>query len=262
MRRTLFTAALMEFWIMATANAGELMPWDPSLARSFTYEDPRTSITFYVESDGKHVAAIDAQGKLLWVRSPLKELDPSDTRIPVIDGFRSRRPGSHKAGGYGRPISARSGHWKSVRMTVRGQSPGRIIRLSPIVEFILDFMAGGLGGVSTKRPAPFPEGETNASLGAVAAFAGTLSALFALALLVITALGAGLSSRDYAGLVAASIVVAILALGGRSAGSRALQVTQRNRWLARLGRAVATLALGMSCVSIGFGVFWLVRHGA
>ncbi len=92
MRRTLVTTASMVFWVMGAANADELMPWDPSRARSFTFLDPRTSITFYVESDGKHVAAIDAQGRLLWVRSPLKERDPSETRIPVIDGIEVAEP--------------------------------------------------------------------------------------------------------------------------------------------------------------------------
>ena len=76
------------FWLMVPANAGELMPWDPSRARAFTVKDPRTSITFYVESDGEHVAAIDAQGTLLWVRRPLK----SDTRIPMIDGIKVAEP--------------------------------------------------------------------------------------------------------------------------------------------------------------------------
>jgi hypothetical protein len=38
-----------------------------------TYKDPRTLITFYVESDGRHIAAIDADGKLLWVRNPNNE---------------------------------------------------------------------------------------------------------------------------------------------------------------------------------------------
>lgn len=92
MRRTIFTIAYMGFWVLGTANSADLMPWDASLARSFTYRDPRSSITFYVESDGKHVAAIDAAGNLLWVRSPLMELDPSDTRIPVIDGIAIAEP--------------------------------------------------------------------------------------------------------------------------------------------------------------------------
>lgn len=55
-------------------------------------------------------------------------------------------------------------------------------RLSPLVEFLIDMIASGLGG--TRKPrAPFAEGDTNASLGAVAAFAGVLAAIFAFALL-------------------------------------------------------------------------------
>ena len=94
MRSIIFAATLMGFWIMGAANAGELMPWDPAGARSFTYKDLRTSITFYVESDGKHVAAIDAQGTLLWVRSPWKTSadDPSGTRTPIIDGIELAEP--------------------------------------------------------------------------------------------------------------------------------------------------------------------------
>jgi hypothetical protein len=89
MRRTIATISATAFWAICNANSVTPMPWDPSLARSFTYKDPRTSITFYVESDGKHVASIDADGKLRWVRNPYKEsgLDPSGTRTPVIDGI-------------------------------------------------------------------------------------------------------------------------------------------------------------------------------
>jgi hypothetical protein len=94
MRRTIFTIAWIAFWVLRAANSAELMPWDPSLARSFTYHDPRTSITFYVETDGKHVAAIDGAGKLLWVRSPLKEsgFDGPVSRTPVIDGMEVAEP--------------------------------------------------------------------------------------------------------------------------------------------------------------------------
>jgi len=87
MRRIIFIATWMEFWVMGAAHADEPTPWDHSRAKAFTFKDPRTSITFYVESDGQHVAAIDGQGKLLWVRSPLKEHGPFETRIPVIDGI-------------------------------------------------------------------------------------------------------------------------------------------------------------------------------
>lgn len=92
MRRTIPTITSIALWVMGTANSATPMPWDPSRARPFTHKDLRTSITFYVESDGRHVAAIDAQGKLLWVRSPFKDLDPSGTRTPVIDGIEVAEP--------------------------------------------------------------------------------------------------------------------------------------------------------------------------
>jgi hypothetical protein len=45
--------------------------------------DARTSITFYVESDGKHVAAIDAHGRVLWVRDPSEQAKLNNS-IPII----------------------------------------------------------------------------------------------------------------------------------------------------------------------------------
>ena len=51
------------------------------------YKDPRTSITMYVESDGRHIAATDEQGKLLWVRNPWEEAHsfcPYRTPRPVV----------------------------------------------------------------------------------------------------------------------------------------------------------------------------------
>lgn len=41
----------------------------------FTYRDPGTGITISVESDGRHLAAIDPRGKLLWVRDPFVDND-------------------------------------------------------------------------------------------------------------------------------------------------------------------------------------------
>jgi hypothetical protein len=51
----------------------DYVPWDPGRAIPMSYKDPRTSITFYVESDGRHLAAIDSLGKLLWVRNPWED---------------------------------------------------------------------------------------------------------------------------------------------------------------------------------------------
>jgi hypothetical protein len=62
------------------------VPWDTSRAKPMVYKDPRNSISFYVESDGRHLAAIDPDGKLLWVRNPFedRELCPYRTARPVI----------------------------------------------------------------------------------------------------------------------------------------------------------------------------------
>jgi hypothetical protein len=46
-------------------------------ARSFkgpqAWKDKDSGITFYVESDGRHVAAISGEGKVLWNRDPFVE---------------------------------------------------------------------------------------------------------------------------------------------------------------------------------------------
>ena len=47
-RRLVFTIACMGFCALDTANSTELMPWDPSLARSFTYKDPRDPNGIYL----------------------------------------------------------------------------------------------------------------------------------------------------------------------------------------------------------------------
>jgi hypothetical protein len=37
------------------------------------YKEPNSGTLFYVESDGRHVAAISADGKLLWHKDPFKD---------------------------------------------------------------------------------------------------------------------------------------------------------------------------------------------
>jgi hypothetical protein len=46
-----------------------------------TYRDAESGITFYVESDGRHVAAVDANGKLLWVRNPFVDRNMCPYRL-------------------------------------------------------------------------------------------------------------------------------------------------------------------------------------
>ena len=39
------------------------------------YRDAQSGITFYVESDGRHLVALGANGKVLWVRNPFVDSD-------------------------------------------------------------------------------------------------------------------------------------------------------------------------------------------
>jgi hypothetical protein len=45
-----------------------------------SYRDSAAGITYYVESDGLHVAAISKEGKILWVRDPFHDANLSDYR--------------------------------------------------------------------------------------------------------------------------------------------------------------------------------------
>lgn len=48
------------------------------------YKDPNSATLFYVETDGRHVAAISGEGKLLWSRDPFK-----DAHLPF---YRTKKP--------------------------------------------------------------------------------------------------------------------------------------------------------------------------
>lgn len=48
------------------------------------YKDPTSGTLLYVESDGRHVAALSVQGKLLWNRDPFK-----DAHLPF---YRTEKP--------------------------------------------------------------------------------------------------------------------------------------------------------------------------
>jgi len=63
--------------------------WNPAAARPWAYKDSRTSISFYVESDGRHVAALNPDGNLLWVRNPFEDqnLCPYRNARPVISSL-------------------------------------------------------------------------------------------------------------------------------------------------------------------------------
>jgi hypothetical protein len=73
--------------------------WNPNSAKPLTFKDPRTSISFYVESDGRHLAAIDAAGKLLWVRNPFEDahLCPYRNPRPSISSIFTVEISPHRA---------------------------------------------------------------------------------------------------------------------------------------------------------------------
>lgn len=48
------------------------------------YKDPSSGTLLYIESDGRHVAAISSDGKLLWNRDPFK-----DAHLPF---YRTEKP--------------------------------------------------------------------------------------------------------------------------------------------------------------------------
>lgn len=48
------------------------------------YRDPNSGTLFYVETDGRHVAAISGKGKLLWSKDPFK-----DAHLPF---YRTKKP--------------------------------------------------------------------------------------------------------------------------------------------------------------------------
>jgi hypothetical protein len=77
----------------------DYVEWDPSLAKPMSFKDPNTSIFFYIESDGRHLAAIGPDGKLLWVRNPFEDrhLCPYRTPRPTILHLETAESGKHTA---------------------------------------------------------------------------------------------------------------------------------------------------------------------
>jgi hypothetical protein len=51
------------------------------------YKVPDTGILLYVETDGRHVAAISANGKLLWIRDPFEGLPYYRVKDPQVAGI-------------------------------------------------------------------------------------------------------------------------------------------------------------------------------
>jgi hypothetical protein len=71
---------------VARAAGGEPKGGDPRPTKPLAFKDSMTGILIYAESDGRHVAGIDRDGKILWHRNPFEDakLEPYRTRRPVV----------------------------------------------------------------------------------------------------------------------------------------------------------------------------------
>jgi hypothetical protein len=65
------------------------------------YKDPNSGTLLYVETDGRHVAAISPDGKLLWDRDPFK-----DAHLPY---YKIRNPQVYYLGPFPKSASSISG---------------------------------------------------------------------------------------------------------------------------------------------------------
>jgi hypothetical protein len=65
------------------------------------YRDPNSGTLLYVETDGRHVAAMSGDGKLLWNRDPFKDSHLSfyRTEKPQIVYMGPVKKSAHPAGG-------------------------------------------------------------------------------------------------------------------------------------------------------------------
>lgn len=88
MRRTY--AVLILLGVVCFGVAQDTTSYAGHYLRSFpgpqVYKDPQTGTALYVETDGRHVAAISKDGKLRWNRDPFKDahLEFYRTKNPQI----------------------------------------------------------------------------------------------------------------------------------------------------------------------------------
>lgn len=129
------------------------------------------------------------------------------------------------------------------------------------LDVIAELLGGALEGVfSSNKPVPyFPEGQENASLGAVAGFLAFVSLLigvpsFIFALSFVEHRGAG--SLLILGLGVGS---ALLAFSAVRVGSKALQVTKRHTALSQMSRTIGYLVLVASAASSILGIISVFR---
>ena len=109
-----------------------------------------------------------------------------------------------------------------------------------------------------KNRTPLPEGEVNASLGAVAAFLGGLSLLLVAIAVPFGFLSITHGSGSPLALLLAGFA-ALLALGALRLGATALRVTRRNVALSHFARGSGALVLVAAIVAFGLGLVGTAR---
>jgi hypothetical protein len=129
-------------------SGGALFPGQK--AKPLTYRDPDTGITFHVAGDGRHLSAVDQDGKLLWAKDPFKDAHLCPYRyarpiIVVIGAANALGPNEHYAG---KPPSVKEANAIIADWTKR---KSRFIRIY--------FDSSQFGAVDIDNGEFFPEGQ-------------------------------------------------------------------------------------------------------
>lgn len=111
-----------------------------------------------------------------------------------------------------------------------------------LAEILREVVVGIIFGKKKTTP-QFPEGEGNASLGALSLFFGGLALIFSLIFFA-----SGLNQNSFNDIVGNTSLTILFALIAFFSGRRASNVTQRNLGMARVGTYFSLLAICLSLV--------------
>jgi hypothetical protein len=83
-RFLLMTLVAVGLWVSSSNAVAQSTNATRGYSQSRTYRDPDSGAIFYVESDLRHVVALDKDGKVLWCRRPGLDgnLPPYSERMP------------------------------------------------------------------------------------------------------------------------------------------------------------------------------------
>ena len=92
----ILASALLFFAVVAIASdtnqaAGRIVHYLEPFPGPQAYRDADSGIIFYVESDGRHVAAISPDGKVLWNREPMADAHLERYHIG-LESYRVKNP--------------------------------------------------------------------------------------------------------------------------------------------------------------------------